>query len=98
MADNQPTHDALLYFNGVNGATGDYGLPPMTGGELFAFIRGEAQPDNLDELKFRYQQSTQQHFGVKEGVDPKQLAEAGWGVIFAHDADPAIKDALSELL
>ncbi len=88
----------LLYFNGVNGDTGEYDLPPMTGEELFSFIRGEAPAENLNELRFRYQQSTQQHLGVKEGIDPKDLAQAGWGVIFAHDADPAVKEALSDLL
>jgi hypothetical protein len=95
---NKVTSEELLYFNGVNGATGDYGLPPMTGGELTKFIQGEVPPENLDELKWRYQQKDQAFFGVKEGVDPKNLAEAGWGVVFAHDADPAIKEALSELL
>jgi hypothetical protein len=88
----------LLHFNGINGATGEYGLPPMTGEQLSAFIQGEAPPGNLDELKFRAQQRNDEHYGVREGVDPKQLAETGWGVIFAHDADPAIKEALSELL
>jgi hypothetical protein len=34
--------DNLLTFNGINGATGDYGLPPMTGAELASFVRGEA--------------------------------------------------------
>jgi hypothetical protein len=92
------TNDEVLYFNGVNGATGSYGMPPMTGEELSTFIQGEARPENLDELQFRYQLSTQQHFGVKEGVDPKKLDEAGWGIVFAHDADPAIKEALSDLL
>jgi hypothetical protein len=95
---NNATNEELLYFNGVNGATGDYGLPPMTGGELTKFIQGEVPPENLDELKWRYQQKDQALFGVKEGVDPKNLAEAGWGVIFAHDADPAIKEALGKLL
>lgn len=91
-------NDELLYFNGVNGATGDYGLPPMTSEDLSTFIQGEAKPENLDELKFRYEQRNQKHFGVKEGVDPKKLAEAGWGVIFAHDADAAVKEALGELI
>ncbi|MFN2221300.1 MAG: hypothetical protein ACK2UH_02005, partial [Candidatus Promineifilaceae bacterium] len=87
-----------LHFNGVNGDTGEYDLPPMTGEELFKFIRGEAPPENLEELKYRHQEETREVMGVKEGVDPKDLAQAGWGVIFPHDADPAIKEALSELL
>ena len=86
-----------LFFNGINGATGEYGFPPMTGEQFSACLRGEAAPDNLAELKFKTQQS-QECFGVKEGIDPKQLAETGWGIIFASDADPAIKEALSELL
>jgi hypothetical protein len=39
-----------------------------------------------------------EHLGVKEGVNPKKLDEAGWGIIFAHDADPAIKEALRDLI
>lgn len=90
--------EQLLFFNGINGVSGEFALPPMTGGELSSFIRGESKPENLSELRFRYQQQTARHLGVKAGVDPKKLAETGWGVIFAHDADPAVKEALSELL
>lgn len=88
----------LLHFNGVNGATGDYGLPPMTGGELSQFVQGEAAPENLGELRFRHQQQSQEHYGVKEGVDPTRIDQSGWGVIFGHDADPAIREALDPLL
>jgi hypothetical protein len=88
----------LFTFNGVNGATGAYGLPPMTAEELSSFLRGEEKPENLAELRFRHQQKDNRHFGVKEGVDPKKLDQAGWGVIFAHDADPAIQEALQPLL
>ncbi len=43
----------LLYFNGINGATGMYGLPPMTSKELADHITGDegATPENLAELK-----------------------------------------------
>jgi TIR domain/Peptidase family C25 len=90
--------DDLLTFNGVNGATGGYGLPPMSGEELARFLRGEEKPENLAELRFRRQQKDSRHFGVKEGVDPKRLDQAGWGVVFAHDADPAVREALAPLL
>lgn len=88
----------FLHFNGINGATGDYGIPPMTGEELAGFIKGESAPENLAELKFRRHQASQSHYGVKEGVDPKKLDEAGWGVIFAHDAAPGFREALKPLL
>jgi len=96
MADSSGSKQKL-FFNGINGATGEYGLPPMTGEELAKLIRGEAPPENLSELKYRYQQGGD-HLGVKEGVDPKKLDEAGWGVVFAHDAGPAVKEALQPLL
>jgi len=90
--------DDLLTFNGVNGATGEYGLPPMTAEELSRFLRGEEKPENLAELRFRVDQKDNRHFGVKEGVDPKRLDQTGWGVIFARDVEPAVREALAPLL
>ncbi len=91
--------DALLFFNGIDGASGDYLLPPMTVQELSQLARGEPlDQQQVQELKRRHGQTTETHLGVKEGVDPKNLAEAGWGVIFAYDAPPAIREALGELL
>ena len=88
-----------LFFNGINGASGDYLLPPMTPQQVSEIARGEPQDaEQIQELKWWYQRVTQAHLGPKEGVDPRNLAEAGWGVILAHDADPAVREALSELL
>ena len=89
----------FLVFNGVNASSGDYLMPPMTPQEVSALAQGEEfDPRHLDELKWRYRQATESHLGVKAGVDPRNLAETGWGVIFAHGADLAIREALGELL
>jgi len=88
-----------LSFNGINGANGDYLLPPTAPEDIARIACGdEPDPDQLNDLKWRKFQATSTHFGVKYGVDPTSLAEAGWGVIFAHNADPAIRQALSGLL
>lgn len=88
-----------LTFNGLNGTTGDYLLPAMTSRQVSDMARGETRDaDHLQELKGWLRRITQVHLGPKEGVDPKNLAESGWGVIFAHDADPAVREALGELL
>ncbi|HSJ52302.1 MAG TPA: hypothetical protein VLC52_01030, partial [Anaerolineae bacterium] len=74
--------DELLYFNGIDGDSGSYALPPMSAEELVQVIRGQATPENLNELRMRYQQQTGSFHGPEQGVDPKKLEEAGWGVIF----------------
>lgn len=91
--------DELLLFNGIDGASGEYLLPPLSAARLSEIIRNQPQDEGqLKELKWWWQRATQGHYGVKEGVDPKNLAESGWGVIFPHDANPSIREALGELL
>ena len=69
-----------LFFNGINGATGNYLLPPMSSEDLSKIAQGEALDQNhLEELRAWYQRATQKHLGPKEGVDPKKLDESGWG-------------------
>ncbi|AFY82197.1 hypothetical protein [Oscillatoria acuminata] len=93
--------DELLFINGVNGATGNYLLPPLTEEQISKIAQGEEfDPEEIDELlrKDKHVKGLEPDFAPIEGVDPKKLEETGWGVIFTHNADPAIKDALSELL
>jgi hypothetical protein len=91
--------DDLLVFNGVNGETGDYLLPPLRP----AVVAALAQDERVDraeagQLAKRYEQTTGTFLGPIDRVDAGDLAQAGWGVIFASDADPAVRRALQPLL
>ena len=85
-----------IYFNGINGATGDYGLEPMTGVDLAGVIRGDKPPENLGELKSKLAAP----FPIKPPNDPAKLAEAGWAIVFPAQSPnvSAIKEALTDLL
>ena len=100
--------DEQLVFNGVDGASGGYLLPPMTATATSRLVRGKppdadlplSERDQLrSELAWRKQRDTEEHFAPEEGIDPKDLAQAGWGIVFAADVDPApLREALAELL
>ena len=82
-----------MFVNGIDGATGEYLLPPLTPPELSAIVRGEKlDPKHIQELKQWWEHRSQAHFAPKEGVEPTNLPKSGWAVIFRHDADPAIRE------
>ena len=55
--------------------------------------------DHLSELKDRRERAENPgDYVVKAGIDAQNLAQAGWGVIFAYDETEDVKDALKELL
>jgi hypothetical protein len=87
-----------VVFNGIDAVTGAYDIPPLGPDVLVERIRRQPAPENLRELRYRHESRRLAHLGVKEGVDPKRLDESGWGIVFAQDADPAIKEALAPLL
>jgi hypothetical protein len=92
-------HAGLLVANGVDVATGGYLLPPM-GVEKFAraALTTLDDPTSIAALKARHRRATEAVFAPKHGVDPADLAQTGWGVVFAADADPAVRAALRPLL
>jgi hypothetical protein len=89
----------IYRFNGIDGSTGSYLTPPLPPADVSALARGESvDPAHLAELRNRHQRDAEATFGPVEGVNPKDLASAGWGVLFAHDAPQGVKEALQPLL
>jgi hypothetical protein len=90
--------DDVLTFFGVDGATGEYLLQANTS-DVSALAQDEELPGaHVRDVRQRLQ-SQRGTLGVADTVDdPSDLAQAGWGVIFADNADPAIRDALGPLL
>jgi hypothetical protein len=97
--------DEKLVFNGIDGSSGEYLLPPMTPQELGTLVRQNGLPSNdvISQLRWRSYTVNEGHLNVVETVeDPQDLAQAGWGVIFPaemtqNDLD-ALRGALKPLL
>ena len=86
-------------FNGINGATGDYLQPPMTPREVAELARGDPRDEGFVAALRRWiELFTGDHLGPREGIDPRDLSQAGWGVVFPRDAGGEIREALGELL
>src|SRR5690606_2035096 len=78
---------------------GDYLLQPVAVEQIAAMARGEPMDERLlRDLAARDEFAALEVYGAAAGIDPSDLAQAGWGVIFAYGADPAIREALRELL
>ena len=90
------TEKATLVLNGVDGATGAYLQPALSPADLGRLARQEA-PESR-QLGKRKGKDEPIHQGLKHGVDPRRPEEAGWGVVFAENADPKVREALEPLL
>lgn len=96
--------DDLLVFNGIDGKTGQYLIPPMTSEQLIAVVLAEKKEQRQrDELaRDRSQSAELPDFAPLASLDPKNLGQVGWGVIFPatlpRDTLAALREALGELL
>ncbi len=89
-----------LVCNGLNAATGSYLLPEIPTSVVSQLALGERlDTGEREELRARY-------LALTAGIDYRpidnvalgDLSQAGWGVVFAHDAPPSTREALRPLL
>jgi hypothetical protein len=93
--------EPLLWFNGLDGRQGSYLMPPVPPRHLAELACGAT----VDRARVRELQAWvargegKARRGLKEGLDPGKLDEAGWGVIFPGSTDSAVLlEALAPLL
>jgi hypothetical protein len=97
----------LLIGNGIDATTGEYLLPPVDVRELARLATGgKLDAGELTDLQSKTRASRQANFRPVDGVDPGDLAQTGWAVVFpavdagseAASRQAAIRDALAPLL
>ncbi|MCP4661238.1 MAG: hypothetical protein GY856_38025, partial [bacterium] len=94
-----PVDEEMFYLNGIHGDTGEYLVPPVDCFRAAALARSETiDPGVLRLLEHVHHLSSQAHMGLPAGVDPRDVARAGWGVVFHTAESPAVKDALAPLI
>ena len=87
-----------VVFNGVDAITGNYLIEPTSAEALVASIRGEPARTLLPLLKKIWHRISEPHLGLGPGIDPADVAQVGWGVVFHADEDPKVKAALAPLV
>ena len=87
--------------NGINGVTGQYDVPPISIEDLARTLKGispeNAAPDHVTERGRKLKQPSFAR-ALPWGVEPHDVARAGWGVVFHHDEPGAVRQALRPLI
>ncbi len=88
-----------IYFNGINGNSGEYLLPPMELSALAEIIQGEKKEKNiLIWLAEVWHKIKTTYMGLPVGVEPSDVTQAGWGIVFASGESDEVQQALEPLI
>ena len=87
-----------LFFSGLDGSTGRYLLPPMTPAQVADLGLGPGgEGGETREWLRRWLEGDPTRGSILD-CDPRDLAETGWGVVYAPGTPAVVKSALSGLL
>lgn len=109
MHDHPESTDQQLVFNGIDGDTGEYLLPPTGPAEIARMVIEQWQgfeSAELDDFEARIRQEKSRFRGPAAGIDADDLAQTGWAIVFpevephseAERRQAAIVEALGPLL
>lgn len=97
------TSQDSICLNGINGITGDYLVPPLSPEDAAGMARREREREPEDRGLAKWLRSTrdvllQPFYALPYDVDPQDLAQAGWGIVFAEGTPQAVRAALEPLI
>jgi len=91
--------DTLVHLNGINALTGEPLVAPMSLDDAERQARGESAPGWAGWLRKLAARLVSRPFALPAEVsDPNDLAQVGWGVVFAADTPAEVRAALRPLL
>ena len=91
----------LIVANGISGVTGQYAVAPQTLEDLARALRKKPEDERApDHVLQRGQKLKQKSFtrALPWGVEPHDVARAGWGVVFHEHESAAVRDAVKPLV
>jgi hypothetical protein len=96
---NEPP-ETKLYVNGINAETGELLVPPLAYNQVVA-LTAKRTPEEKGLaiwLKRVWTTISHPHLGLPVGVDPADVIQAGWAIVFHKDENVAVKAALQALV
>jgi hypothetical protein len=94
-----PMADDRIYLNGIDALTGQYLVSPMPLADAAARARGTPPPaEHAGWLQRIAKWVTGKFFALPVDVDPAEVSQAGWAVVFGPDASAKVRRALEPLI
>jgi hypothetical protein len=88
-----------ICFNGIDGVSGRYLMPPLSEDALAAVVSGAPpKQDEIQRAQLLERKKTDPHLGLPFNVKPEDLTKSGWGIVFHKDEDPAVRQKFEPLL
>jgi hypothetical protein len=91
--------DPPIYLNGIDARTGEYLVPPLTAAAAAALARRSSPPaEKVGWFRGLLRRLAGRFLGLPCDINPLDLAQAGWAVVFAAGVPDAARKGLAPLV